>query len=173
MKILSAAILIASVTSANAQFVPSGDASYLCTAEIAGGLAYDDEMKKWKGTTFETDKKRMSFGWDKKFVLRLKFLRSRIEKFLSKDELVHDYRVTMGPADGFTFELPCTGRGPDKAVPVDVFGWVRCSGAGSFEHKFSLITNRFLSAYLDGYVDGLDIKEETPLVLGGTCTKID
>ena len=41
------------------------------------------------------------------------------------------------------------------------------------DYVFSLKTNRFLSIYSIGYMDGEDRNENTPSVSGGTCTKID
>ena len=41
------------------------------------------------------------------------------------------------------------------------------------DYVFSLKTNRFLSIYSIGYMDGEDSNENTPSVSGGTCTKID
>jgi hypothetical protein len=116
MKILSAAILIASVTTANAQL--GKDASYFCIAEVVGGLAYDAGMKKWKATSFRADKK---------FILRLKFLNNRLEKSVfNQDETVYDYNVTITEA-GSNFAGPCVGRG-QKHVTVRPLGWLLCHG---------------------------------------------
>jgi hypothetical protein len=41
------------------------------------------------------------------------------------------------------------------------------------DYQFNLRTNRFLGAYLEGYVDGKDNNDDTPFVSGGTCSKID
>jgi len=163
MKILSAAILIACVplSTANAQLVK--DASYFCVAEVVGGLAYDAGMKKWIATSFRAEKK---------FVLRLKFLTNRVEKSVfNQDETVYDYNVTITEA-GSNFAGPCLGRG-QKHVTVRPLGWLLCHGADLHEYRFDLDTNRFLAAYLHGYIDGKDNNNNTPAVLGGTCTKID
>src|SRR5262245_791823 len=85
-KILSAAILFACVplSTVNAQL--GKDASYFCTEEVAAGLAYNERMKKWNGTALNTNRG---------FVLRLKFLRTRLQVFLGSNVTVHDYEVTI------------------------------------------------------------------------------
>jgi hypothetical protein len=161
MRILSAAILIASVTTASAQL--GKDASYFCLAEAVGGLSYDERTKKWIGSSLRADKK---------FVLRLKFLNNRVEKSIfNQDETVYDYNVTITEA-GSNFVGPCLGSG-QKHVTVRPLGWLLCHGADLHEYRFDLDTNRFLSAYLHGFINGKASNDDTPAVMGGTCTKID
>ena len=61
MKIISAAILIASVPLATANAQLGKDASYFCTAEFAGGIFYDAETRKWKGSALSANN-RLSFA---------------------------------------------------------------------------------------------------------------
>ena len=42
-----------------------------------------------------------------------------------------------------------------------------------FEYKFNLKNNRFLRAYLAGYVNGMNENSDTPYVSDGTCIKTD
>src|SRR5262245_50753706 len=122
MKILSPAILIASVplSTASAQFELGKDASYFCTVEAVGGLAYNERTKKWEGTSFIADDK---------FVLRLKFLRTRTEKAaFDRDSMVHDYIVTVTKS-GTNFASPCNFDSSitEQAVTVwDEAGVVAC-----------------------------------------------
>jgi hypothetical protein len=55
MKILSAAILIASVPLSTASAQLGKDASYFCAADFTGGVIYDEGIKKWKGTADGND----------------------------------------------------------------------------------------------------------------------
>ena len=162
MKILSATILIACVplTIASAQF--DRDVSYSCTTKAAGGLFYDAATKKWIGAVFRTDDY---------FVLRLKHLRSGVRTSVIGDETVYDYNVTITKA-GSNSPSPCE-KHPEKHVTVTEYGLLVCQGADLHEYRFNLRTNRFLSIYLIGYIDGKDTNEDNPGVIGGTCTKID
>jgi hypothetical protein len=121
-------------------------------------------MKKWKGTAFNADGK---------FVLRLKHLRTRVRKTLfGDDETVHDYNVTITKA-GSNSPSSCANY-PEQHVTVNEYSPLICVGGDDLqEYRFSLKTNRFLSTYLYGYIDGKDSKENTPSIEGGTCTKID
>jgi|SRR6185369_3459648 hypothetical protein len=160
MKILSAAILIACAPFSTASAQLGKDASYFCTTEVAGGLTYDVGMKKWKGTAFNADGK---------FVLRLKHLRTRAQKS-DFGETVYEYKVTITEA-GSNLPYSCDNFSEENVTMTDL-GWVRCNYA-LHEFKFNLNTNRFLTAYLDGYADGKDNKKNTPSIEGGACTKID
>src|SRR5215467_6222229 len=110
MKTLSAAILITCVplTTTNAEF--GKDASYFCIAEFAGGLAYDERMKKWKGTAIRIEQK---------FVLRLKHLRTQPKSAFS--ETVYDYNVSVTGA-GTNLARMCE-KYPSRQVTVPEFGW--------------------------------------------------
>lgn len=61
-------LIVAGSAYADAQ---SKDATYYCVAEAAGGLKYNETMKKWEGG---------SFSPEAKFVLRMNFLRARVQK---------------------------------------------------------------------------------------------
>jgi hypothetical protein len=158
MKTLSAAILIACVplTTANAEL--GKDASYFCIAEFAGGLAYDERMKKWKGTAFRKEQK---------FVLGLKHLRTQAKSAFT--ETVYDYNVTITEV-GTNLARMCETY-PNPQVTVPEFGWLVCD-VGLREYRFNLTTKRFLSVYLVGYADGIDNENNAPSIVGGVCTEI-
>jgi hypothetical protein len=120
---------------------------------------------RWQSTTF------IPSG---KFVLHLKFLRSGIRKdFFDKDEPVNDYTVTITNA-GENYANPCQQYGGEGTDGISVGKWntFRCTSALQ-DYFFSLKTNRFLVAYMVGYLDGRDDNSNTPSMSGGTCTKID
>ena len=158
MKTLSAAILIACVPLTTANFELGKDASYFCIAEFAGGLAYDERMKKWKGTAFRKEQK---------FVLRLKHLRTQAKSAFT--EAVYDYNVTITEV-GTNLARMCKAY-PNPQVTVPEFAWLVCD-VGLREYRFNLKTNRFLSVYLVGYADGIDNDNNAPSIVGGTCTEI-
>jgi hypothetical protein len=66
-------------------------------------------------------------------------------------------------------EVSCA-RGKDKTTSADQDGTLNCATA-LFEYKFNLKNNRFLRAYLVGYVNGMNENSNTPYVSGGTCIK--
>jgi hypothetical protein len=150
------------VCSSSAQ---SNSASYFCVVEFAGGLAYNETLRRWDAARFRPEGK---------FVLRMQLLKSRtIKTFSEKEEVVHDYMVTITKS-GANSAIPCTSDSPQSrpAVTVDSYGWLTCSSSLT-DYKFNLKTNRFISAYLIGYADGRDTNSDTPSISGGTCTKIN
>lgn len=130
--------------------------AYACKVEFTGGLAYDANSKSWRSTTFQPKGK---------FVFRLKSVKP--EKI---DLHAVDYEATVTEA-GKNREVSCV-RGKDKTTNADQDGTVSCATA-LFDYKFNLKNNRFLRAYLAGYVNGLNENSDTPGVSGGTCTKTD
>jgi hypothetical protein len=168
MKAVSYAIAI-SATFASGSTVSDAmaakDASYFCTVEFSGGIAFNERFKKWESTTFRPEGK---------FVLKLKYLKVRTQKdFLGKDETVTDFNVTLTQA-GSNLPSPCLSTGDEwsSIVPVSQYDYFSCY-ADLSEHYFNLRTNRFLASYMVGFIDGKENNENTPSVSGGTCTKID
>jgi hypothetical protein len=150
-------LLVASIATAEQR----RDGSYLCVEEAAGGLFYNANSNKWEGATFRPSGK---------FILRLKFVQSRTEILGGVGGMsisVDDYQVTK--------------EGGDSAVPCDrahkktagLYDGVLICDATLHSYKFDFQTNRFLRAYLVGFIDGKDSNDNTPHVAGGTCTKID
>lgn len=143
-----------------------GNHSYFCKTEVAGGLHYNETVKKWTSTSFKPQED---------FVLRLKYVETKVEKiwqYASKEEPVTYYSVTLTPK-GTTSPYNCfahdTTNGQVRVTPTTM---IVCN-SNLTDYKFNLGGGRFLSAYLFGYVDGLDKNDNTPGVAGGTCTKIE
>lgn len=136
------------------------DASYFCTAEYSAGLAYDKASKRWVSSTFNPRQK---------FVLALKYAGSRAVGDKKSDA----FDVTVTDA-GSNLAVPCfdwSDPSTSPAVPIRG-GNLRCTGT-IFEYIFNRDSNRFLSIYAVGYIDGKDNNEDTPAISGGTCTKIN
>ena len=50
--------------------------------------------------------------------------------------------------------------------------WI--GGTKFFNYKFNFSkAGRFVEAYLMGYINGLDTNDDTPMLSGGACTKIE
>jgi hypothetical protein len=161
--LLSAAFVLASVS---AHAIEPKSVAYYCTTEAAGGLWYDEQLKKWRSANFRTGKG---------FVLKLQFLSATKEKmFESATELtaVNKFNVTVTEA-GSNSDRACRNM-KDYKLPISVWGdgWVRCD-VSLTEYIFNPTTNRFMAAYLVGYVDGDDNNDNTPSIAGGVCTKIN
>ncbi|MBH5372809.1 hypothetical protein [Bradyrhizobium glycinis] len=156
------AALLVCARSANA--IEPKNATYYCTNEASGGVKYNPQLQKWTSAQFKSDKP---------FVLRLQFLNSRREKQFSWTELttVNSFAVTIAEA-GSNEARPCKAV-KDYQRPVEIWGddWLRCNVSLS-EFRFNPANNRYLSAYIVGYVGG-DNGGDTPSVSIGTCTKID
>ena len=132
--------------------------AYVCKVEFTGGLAYDVEAKSWHSTTFQPKGK---------FVFRLKSVKNQTGK---TDLHAVNYEATVTEA-GRNREISCAG-GKDRTTSADQDGTLNCATA-LYEYKFNLKNNRFLRAYLAGYVNGMNESSDTPGVSGGTCTKTD
>jgi hypothetical protein len=148
----------------------SKDAAYFCKGEIAAGLAYSDSLKKWEGNKLPSE------GSFSQFTLRLRFLAGHERTNPSGDaQDVSDYEVTIYEVDAKS-ATPCRSAGTGfvtKIVSVvDDEGNLECvTETRSF--KFNLATKRFISAFLHGFVDGIESNDNTPMVTGGTCAEID
>lgn len=163
------ALLFAAILSPIAWAEDSEDASYFCTREMAAGLAYNSSLEKWEGV------KLPSGGSFSRFIFRMKFLGDRVQRnSLDENEDVNDYEVTVTEAETNTaFSCRSAGTGiHSKIVVVGEDDNVVCS-ARNYNYTLNRENNRFVSVYLHGYVDGVDSNENTPMVSGGTCTKID
>jgi hypothetical protein len=147
----------------------SDDASYLCMREMAAGLAYNNSLKKWEGAPLHSE------GSFNRFTLRMRFLHDRVRRNTSgEEEDVTDYEVTITEAET-NYGFPCTSGGGvvlGRIVTVGDDDALECSANG-YGFRFNLESNRFISVFLRGYLDGIDSGENAPMLSGGTCTKID
>jgi hypothetical protein len=162
-------LLFAAILSSISWAEDSEDASYFCTRQMAAGLAYNSSLKKWEGVVLPSE------GSFSKFTLRMKFLGDRVQRnILNENEEVMDYEVTITEAEtNNAFSCRSVGTGiHSKIVIVGEDDIVVCS-ARNYNYILNRENNRFVSVYLHGYVDGIDSNENTPMVSGGTCTKID
>jgi hypothetical protein len=126
--------------------------------------------KKWQGDKLPSE------GSFSQFTLRLRYLAGRERTNPSGDqEDVSDYEVTITEVDAKS-ATPCRSAGTGfvtKIVSVvDDDGNLECI-AETRSFKFNLGTKRFISAFLHGYVDGIENNDNTPMVTGGTCAEID
>lgn len=129
------------------------EGAYSCAAESSGGIFYNDQTKKWEGTGFRPLSK---------FILKIKYARTIAE--------VDEYAVTITPG-GRNDPLLCQSY-RTQLVQIDELGLLACR-TDFYNYKFNLKAGRFVEAYLIGYINGQDINDDTPLVSGGVCTKIE
>jgi len=134
---------------ASAALAQSKDAAYYCVSEAAGGLWYNEQTKKWEGHSFHAEQK---------FVLKIGLVRSWVRR---------EYKVliTQSGQKG----LPCFGFSNEETITKDR---ILCT-TYVHDYRFDLQTNRFLAIYFHGYLDGNENNNNTPVIQGGTCTKID
>lgn len=153
-RILIAAVLYSTTVEAQ----PTRDAEYFCVEEISGGIAYDASDKKWAGTRL---------GTDGKFSLSIQHERTTTKKNLSgTGEEVEDYLVSITPTHTLQAATCFKNNRSNPIFKTDEF---RCQTFQA-DYIFNLKSNRFLLAYLVGYVSGNDDKK-TPHIAAGTCTK--
>ena len=164
LKTASFVVLAASAVANIAYAIEAKSAAYYCISEAAGGVAYEERLKKWTSTHFRPGKG---------FVLKLNFLSTNREKMFDWTDIstVNRFIVTVTEA-GSSLESPCRNL-KDYRSPVEFWddGWLRCE-AGLSEFRFNPVNNRFLKAYLVGYVGGDNDNENTPAITIGVCTKI-
>lgn len=151
------------VTCEGAYAIESKDAAYYCVTEAVAGLSLDKPSQKWQSTHFRPTEK---------FILKFKHIRSTKERMFptSEPDVVNYFNITITKS-GSNTEAKCFNQNYNEPVRVWGDGYVFCS-ASLTDYKFNPGNNRFLSAYLIGYIDG-DQMTDTPAVSGGTCTKID
>ena len=128
--------------------------AYYCVGEFAGGISYDATNKNWKGTVFRPSKK---------FVLRLKFVKSRVEKVGETVEIHWDDYFAFINVTGSKYPTFC-----GTVSSMDEYGFLTCS-----DYRLNLKQGRFLLAYLTGFINGRDEGGDTPSIEGGNCTKIE
>jgi len=131
----------------------SKDGTYSCAAETSGGIFYNNQTKKWEGTSFRPLSK---------FVLSVKYVRTTAN--------VDEYAVTIMPG-GSSDALACTAdRTP--LVQFDEVDFLVCR-TKFYNYKFNLKAGRFVEAYLMGYVNGQNTNDDTPVLSGGVCKKVE
>jgi len=139
------------ITAGSAQ--QSNEGAYSCVAESSGGIFYNDQTKKWEGTRFRPLSK---------FILRLKYVRTTA--------LGDEYAVSVAP-DGKNDPQSCTSHRTQFALFAEP-GLLTCR-TEFYNYRFNLKSGRFVEAYLMGYVNEHDTNDDTPVVSGGRCTKIE
>jgi len=139
------------------------DGAYYCAVKFAGGIAYNNDLKQWEGSTFKPTRN---------FVMKLSF---RETTKYSSPTVVFEYRDEYDVAiteEGDTITTSCLGLDA-KPPSIDQFAFMSCSRAnGVYEYKFNFDNNRFIQVYTAGYTNGADNNNDTPAILGGICTKI-
>jgi len=145
--------VVAAMTVAVSFAQQTKEGAYSCAAESSGGIFYNDRTKKWEGTGFRPLSK---------FVLKLKYVRTTADG--------DEYAATITPG-GRNDALPCLSYRTQLAR-INELGFLVCR-TEFYNYKFNLKAGRFVEAYLMGYINGQDINDDTPLVSGGVCTKIE
>src|SRR4029077_1639109 len=144
---------MATITVAVSFAQQANEGAYSCTAKSSGGIFYNEQTKKWEGTSFRPLSK---------FTLKLKYVRTATEG--------DEYAATVTP-DGRNDALPCIAY----RTELDQIGDLRFLVCRTklYNYKFNLKAGRFVEAYLMGYISGDDTNADTPVLSGGVCTKIE
>ena len=145
--------LMATITIAVSFAQQTNEGAYSCAAKSSGGIFYNDQTKKWEGTSFRPLSE---------FTLRLKYVRTATDG--------DEYTATVTPI-GRNDALPCVAY-RTELTQVDELGFLVCR-TRLYNYKFNLKAGRFVEAYLMGYISGDDSNDDTPVLSGGVCTKIE
>ena len=138
--------------------------TYLCSSEIEAGLKYDQSAKEWRALKIEEKEK---------FILKVRFKRTEKKgSFGGKTEI---YNLTITPT-GTNLAEDCYAktfglRGNPREIEAHAdYRLLFCYTAFN-QYTFNLKTNRFLSAFGLGYVNG-DNNDASPAIAAGKCTEI-
>ena len=154
-------VMVLSSTCTAQQLVENG--AYFCTAELSGGLYYNQSAKSWQSTTLRPDHK---------FVVRIRYLETKKEALAEGITETYGYYEISITDSGKSFALPCWSLGGEHVGKMDRYKQIDCS-AGVRDYRFNFEYNRFLETYVIGYVEGRDSNDDTPSISGGTCTRIE
>lgn len=132
--------------------------SYFCVGESAGGISYYSQTKSWRGAVFNPDQK---------FVLVVKTIGSRMD--VSDKINIVEVTITLSGSN-VTTGCFVFGGVPHSTVE-EKYDVIRCS-ANLSDFTISRRTNRYLSIYPIGYINGIDNNDDTPAITAGTCTRI-
>jgi hypothetical protein len=102
------------------------------------------------------------FSSSQQIYLKLKYVRTATEG--------DEYAATV-TLDGRNDALPCIAYRTELAQ-IDDLGFLVCR-TKLYNYKFNLKAGRFVESYLMGYISGDDTNDDTPVLSGGVCTKIE
>lgn len=117
---------------------------YLCIAELAAGLSFDEARKKWEPSPFLADSK---------------YIIAEPDESISS---LYEFVVTEVGLSSFSYV--CVSEFNDA-------GFIRCDGAFGY-FMMNKTSGRFQSHYDYGYIEGPeeDSRANTPYVQIGTCS---
>ena len=140
--------------------------NYLCIADAAGGVRFDEASKNWVPAKFTSGDR---------YILSLKAGSLEDNGF---NEISMTYFITFEPHgsnyDNFMKSCWTKSNALRKINPFMNFapgGFVSCDLVNG-DLKINFENLRFLSTYTSGFVDGYDNGGNTPFVQIGTCSKI-
>ena len=136
------------------------DGAYYCAVNFAGGIAYNDTLKRWEGALFNPSGN---------FVAKLSFHESKKKSIGSFTFDLDEYDVTITEERDNSVTDNCLH---DKKPPTNEEKFGMSCNTGLKEYKFNFDNHRFMKIYTEGYVTGVDNNNDTPAISGGLCTKI-
>lgn len=122
-------------------------ASFLCSPVANGGIYYNEQSKKWSGTSFSTSTELFT--------------------------IQGNYQGN-GSDERYPFQIIKMGEKYPSGYCEQGFsdaGWLLCQSFGPF--YFSRETMRYMSFYNFGYLDGVDNNDNTPVLEVGECVQIN
>jgi hypothetical protein len=122
--------------------------SFLCTAESSTGFAFKDGA--WRETAFAAEQ----------FLVKPTTAEQIKNENWNSTDLFALYK--LGESD---FAFPC-GAWIFDNEPLQI----NCTGFYAF--KFNLRPGRFVAAYMNGYIDGIDGPGATPVIMIGKCVSL-
>src|SRR5215813_7056213 len=104
-----------------------GNGAYFCTAELSGGLYYNQSAKSWQSTTLRPDHK---------FVVRIRYLETKKEALAEGITETYGYYDISIADSGKSFALPCWSLGGEHVGKMDRYKQIDCS-AGVRDYRFT------------------------------------
>lgn len=141
---------------------------YICREEVAGGLKYDKTTREWSSARFNVSTVPMSV------IVRNEG--RKIENSEGEDFYHVLYSIKLGRI-GDTLEdcVVTDDRGFEEVSfgIVDPTGLTSCSTLGDYTYSFNFKTPRFAFTTAMGYVRPWLHGHESPVVIGGVCSKVN
>lgn len=168
LAIAIAAMLVA--TTAQAQTTAKWAGKYFCKSTASGGVAWQEQLKEWRGTSFKTNKQ---------FVVSITEAPKAQQQTVapsSSGEIPGQYNILitqLGESRGTHCNVSGSTMWLDTR-PILIYDWgfVRCDASLSVI-TLHLGAMRFMEAYQQGFWNGEDNTANTPYIEIGNCARIE
>jgi hypothetical protein len=143
--------------------------TYFCTADAVGGVRYNEFTGDWVGGEFTAGNI---------YILNIRNNREIIDEFNGKLRMTYFIEFSEQGAGSDILANSCNTKSNQLRSINPLASFISDSGHFSCDLiggdlAVDLGTLRFLKSYTWGYVDGVDNNRNTPLIMVGTCSRVN